>query len=184
VIQFPKRYADKVQRFRVPVGFIMLAAFIWLSRPTTESILWGLPFSLLGLAIRAWAAGHLAKNENLARSGPYGHMRNPLYVGSFLLAGGLVWSSQSLPVAAIFLAAFIGIYLPVIQLEEQHLRNIFPEYGDYAKRVPSLWPQLRSAGGSEPFRAQLYKRNQEWKAALAYAAGLLWLLWRLEALWQ
>lgn len=175
---FPKPYADAVQRLRVPGGFVLLGAFLLLSDPSLERILWGLPVSFLGLAIRAWAAGHLEKNENLTVSGPYAHVRNPLYGGSLLLAGGLVIGSRSWAVAAIFTATFLLIYLPVIQQEEQHLRKLFPAYRAYAERVPSLVPRLSPAPSDKPFRAALYGRNKEWRALSGYLIGLLYLVVR------
>ncbi len=175
---FPKPYADAVQRLRVPGGFVLLGAFLLLSDPNLERIVWGLPVSFLGLAIRAWAAGHLEKNQSLTMSGPYAHVRNPLYGGSLLLAGGLVIGSRSWAVAAIFAATFLLIYLPVIQLEEQHLRKLFPDYGAYAGRVPSLVPRLAPIPSEKPFRAALYRKNKEWKALSGYLIGLLYLVAR------
>lgn len=177
-MRFPKPYADFVQRFRVPGGFLILGAFLLLAQPTNQSIVRGLPLCAIGLVIRAWAAGHLAKNEDLAQSGPYGHVRNPLYVGSLLLAGGMVVAANSLPMALIFAATFLLIYLPVIQLEEEHLRKLFPSYASYAQKVPSLWPRLTSGGPAKPFRPELYRRNQEWKALAGFLVGLAWLLLR------
>jgi protein-S-isoprenylcysteine O-methyltransferase Ste14 len=177
-MRFPKPYADIVQRFRVPGGFLILGAFLVLAQPANASILRGLPFCVAGLAIRAWAAGHLAKNEDLAQSGPYGHVRNPLYAGSLLLAGGMAIAANSLPMAAVFAAAFLLIYLPVIQLEEEHLRKLFPAYEHYARNVPSLFPRLTPWGVRKPFRFELYRRNQEWKALLGFLVGLGWLLLR------
>ena len=67
---FPKPYADQVAKLRVPFGFVLLVTFAWLSRPTPESMAIGLPIGVIGMVIRGWAAGHLAKNEQLAVSGP------------------------------------------------------------------------------------------------------------------
>jgi protein-S-isoprenylcysteine O-methyltransferase Ste14 len=177
-MRFPKPYADLVQRLRVPGGFVLLAAFLALSTPTVDSILWGLPVSAIGLAIRSWAAGHLAKNEQLAMSGPYGHVRNPLYLGSLFLAGGVVVGSHSLWVAMVFAATFVLIYLPVIQLEEEHLRKLFPSYAGYAAKVPSLIPRISNGGTNSPFRPELYRRNKEWKALGGYLFALAWLAYR------
>jgi protein-S-isoprenylcysteine O-methyltransferase Ste14 len=177
-MRFPKPYADVVQRFRVSGGFLILGAFLLLAQPTNASILRGLPLCAAGLAIRAWAAGHLAKNEDLAQSGPYGHVRNPLYAGSLLLAGGMVIAANSLLMAVIFAATFLLIYLPVIQLEEEHLRKLFPAYERYARNVPSLLPRLTPGGLRKPFRFELYRRNQEWKALLGFLVGLAWLFFR------
>lgn len=175
---FPKAYADRVQRFRVPGGFVLLGAFLLLARPSAESLWWGMPVSLIGLWLRGWAAGHLAKNESLAQSGPYAHVRNPLYVGSLFVAAGVVIAARHWGLAAIFTAAFILIYLPVIQLEEQHLRSLFPAYGEYASRVPSLLPRL-SGSSEKRFRWELYRRNQEWKALSGFLFAVLWLVVRL-----
>jgi len=81
----------------------------------------------------------------------------------------------------LFIAVFLLVYLPVIQLEEQHLRGLFPEYAPYAERVPSLWPRLTPAPteNSNPFRAALYLRNQEYQAGAGYVAGMLFLLWKV-----
>ena len=180
MISFPKPYADTVARLRVPFGFLMVIVFAWFSRPSPASLLWGLPVSLAGLALRGWAAGCLAKNQRLATGGPYAHARNPLYIGTLLVAAGLAIASQSAWLALLFAVVFAFIYLPVIQLEEQHLRNIFPEYESYARHVPALWPRLHPAleAGKTPFRWSLYRKNQEYQAALGFAAGLLLLLWK------
>jgi protein-S-isoprenylcysteine O-methyltransferase Ste14 len=181
MLQFPKPYADAVARLRVPSGFLIVIVFAWLSRPTAESLAWGVPVSLLGLTLRAWAAGCLAKNQNLATGGPYAYTRNPLYIGTLLVAAGLTIAARNLYLGVLFAAVFVLVYLPVIQLEEQYLRVIFPGYAAYADQVPALIPSLRKypAKDTNPFRASLYLRNQEYQAAIGYFAGVLFLLWKL-----
>jgi protein-S-isoprenylcysteine O-methyltransferase Ste14 len=183
MIAFPKAYADLVARLRVPSGFAIVVVFAWFSEPTAASLAWGIPLSVAGLALRAWAAGCLAKNQQLATGGPYGYTRNPLYIGTLMVAAGLAIAARSVLLAALFAAVFVFVYLPVIQNEEQHLRKLFPDYAAYAARVPALWPRLpRSAdarGTSQGFRAALYARNQEYQAGLGFAAGLVFLLWKL-----
>src|SRR5207253_3491085 len=133
MIEFPKPYADLVARLRVPSGFLIVLVFGWFSQPTVESMLWGVPISIIGLALRAWAAGCLAKNQNLATGGPYAYTRNPLYIGTLLVALGLTIAARNPYLAVLFALVFVLVYLPVIQLEEQHLRRLFPEYATYAK---------------------------------------------------
>src|SRR5262245_23895638 len=123
---FPKPYADVVARLRVTSGFVLAAAFAWLSQPDARSMLLGLPVSVAGLLQRAWATGHLEKNIRLAESGPYAYVRNPLYLGTLLVAAGLVIASRRWLLAALFAAVFALVYLPVIELEEQHLGELFP----------------------------------------------------------
>lgn len=155
-----------------------MAAFAWLSRPSALSLGIGLPVAALGLALRAWAAGHLAKNERLATSGPYAHVRNPLYLGTLTVAAGLVIASWSWTLGLLFAGVFGLIYLPVIELEEQHLRKLFPEYEGYAGRVPVLWPRLRARGGEARFERRLYLKNEEYQAAIGFLAGAAWLFWK------
>ena len=182
MLQFPKPYADAVARLRVPSGFLIVVVFAWLSRPTAESLAIGLPVSLLGLALRAWAAGCLAKNQQLATGGPYAYTRNPLYIGTLLVAAGLVIAARNLWLAILFAAVFVFVYLPVIALEEQHLRRLFPEYAAYAREVPALAPRLSPypKKSANPFRGSQYLKNQEYQAAAGFLAGVLFLLWRLQ----
>jgi len=179
MITFPKPYADHVAKLRVPFGFLLVVAFAWFSHPSMRSLAFGLPVSFCGLALRAWAAGHLAKNAQLAQSGPYRYLRNPLYVGTLLVAAGLVIASQSIGLGILFAAVFGLIYLPVIQLEEQHLRSLFPEFAQFAQQVPALLPRLRPAnGGGARFRPQLYLKNREFEALAGFLAGVALLVWK------
>ncbi len=176
---FPKPYADRVARLRVTFGFVMVAAFAWFSNPNQFSLALGFPISILGLALRAWATGHLEKNQRLTQSGPYAHVRNPLYLGTALVATGLATASRSWPLAALFTAVFLLIYLPVIELEEQHLSKLFPEFQTYASRVPQLVPTLRGVRSTAQFRKSLYIKNREYQALLGFAAGVALLIAKL-----
>jgi protein-S-isoprenylcysteine O-methyltransferase Ste14 len=180
-MEFPKPYADAVARLRVPSGFLLVAIFAWLSHPTATSLAIGLPVSVAGLLLRGWAAGCLAKNMQLATGGPYAYTRNPLYIGTLLVAAGLVLAARNPLLAILFALVFLCVYLPVIQLEEQHLRRLFPDYAAYAGEVPALVPRLSARGrdGTQGFRWSLYMKNQEYQAALGFAAGALFLWWRL-----
>ena len=175
---FQKDYAEAVQKLRVPSGLLLLAAFIWFARPNVASLSAGVPFSLSGLLLRGWAAGHLAKNERLATSGPFSFVRNPLYLGTLITASGVLVASQSVVLAALVIAVFALVYLPVIEREEQHLRQLFPEYEEYARLVPLLIPRWRVRSGDAPFRWSLYLRNQEYKALAGCLIGFALLIWK------
>ena len=175
---FPTAYAEFAARLRVPGGFVLVAAFLWLSAPAPASLMYGLPVAALGLWLRGWAAGHLEKNQRLATGGPYAHLRNPLYLGSLLAAAGLALASRSVLLAGIFAAVFPLIYLPVIEREEQYLRQLFPDYDDYAARVPWLWPLLRGAPDGGRFQWKLYRVNEEYQALAAFLAGVAVLFWK------
>jgi len=177
-VSFPKPYADAVAKLRVPGGFILVAAFLWLSAPSATSLMIGLPVSILGLALRAWAAGHLEKNTTLADGGPYAYVRNPLYIGTLLTAAGLAIASRRWELGILFAIVFLLIYLPVVELEEQHLRKLFPEYDGYAMRVPKLLPRFPAAPSNRIFQWSVYMKNQEYQALLGFLAGTAFLLWK------
>jgi protein-S-isoprenylcysteine O-methyltransferase Ste14 len=161
------------RRIRVPLGFVLAAVFIWLARPTVLSISIGACVVAVGVWIRAIASGHVDKNATLAMSGPYAYTRNPLYLGSIVIAAGFAIAALSVWVALILLLMFVAIYVPVIRSEEIYLRSKFAEYDSYAQRVPRLLPRLGSerANGGE-FSRELYFKHREYNA-LAGAAAML-----------
>jgi len=176
---FPKPYADFAQRLRAPSGFLLLAAFSWLAAPSARSLAIGAPISIAGLLLRGWAAGHLPKNERLAAGGPYAYTRNPLYLGTALVAAGLLMAARQPALAVLFTAAFALVYLPAIELEEQHLRKLFPEYEEYAQRVPRLGFRIPGRASNETFRLGLYRKNEEYKAAAGFVLVVMLLIWKI-----
>jgi len=176
-VSFPKPYADRVAKLRVPAGFVLAAAFLWLARPTWTSLAIGLPISIAGLALRAWAAGHLEKNRALTVSGPYAHVRNPLYLGTLAVAAGFAVASRRWELATLFAAVFALVYLPVVELEEQYLRELFADYPDYARRVPKLLPALAARTDSpRHFQWKLYRYNREYEALAGFLLGVALLI--------
>ena len=83
------------KRIRVPMGFGFAVVFLWLARPTSLTMLLSLPAVLTGLCLRGYAAGYVRKNAELTTTGPYGYTRNPLYLGSMLIAFGFGAASGS-----------------------------------------------------------------------------------------
>ena len=145
MIRFPTPYADLVARLRVPSGFLIVAVFAWFSQPTAQSLEIGLPVSLVGLALRAWAAGCLAKNQQLATGGPYAYTRNPLYLGTLVVAAGLSIAARSPGLGALFAGVFLFVYLPVIQNESDHLHSLFRDYRAYAAGGAAFAPTFDAA---------------------------------------
>jgi protein-S-isoprenylcysteine O-methyltransferase Ste14 len=178
---FPKRYSDFVQRFRVAGGFLLLVVFALVPRPTGTSLIAGLSIAVVGLWLRGWAAGHLAKNEQLAISGPYAYMRNPLYAGTLIAGLGMVIAARSAWLGILFAVVFLFVYLPAIELEEQHLRVIFPEYAAYAQHVQRFLPLAKWRGRPLRFSWKRYWRNEEYKAAAGFLVAVLWLVIRFRS---
>jgi len=161
------------RRIRVPLGFAFAVLYMWLARPSGHSIALGAAIAIPGLLVRALASGHVEKNEQLATGGPYAHTRNPLYLGSLILALGFAIAARNWGIAAGMVVMFLAIYLPVIRGEEVYLREHFPEFEDYARQVPRLLPRLTSfPGGHGAFSWALYLKHREYNA-LAGAAAIL-----------
>jgi protein-S-isoprenylcysteine O-methyltransferase Ste14 len=171
------------RRSRVPLGFVVAALYLWLANPVAISLLFGTVFIVPGLLIRALASGHVQKNERLATTGPYAYTRNPLYLGSFIMASGFAVAARSLWIVPILIAMFAAIYMPVIRSEEAYLAQHFPEFAEYARRVPRLAPNPTAAGKQRwEFSKDLYMKHREYNATLgslaimaALVAKLLWL---------
>lgn len=159
------------RRIRVPLGFAFAILYFVLARPTPGSILIGSLLVIPGLLIRALASGHVQKNEQLTTGGPYRYTRNPLYLGSIIMAVGFAVSARSLWIAAALVILFAAIYLPVIRSEEAFLRSRFPDFEAYAGRVPRLIPRFRpTPEGAGVFSWNLYLQHREYNALIGAAA--------------
>jgi protein-S-isoprenylcysteine O-methyltransferase Ste14 len=177
-----RTWSQVARRIRVPLGFLFAVLYLWLAQPTWLSIAFGGVIALAGVALRAVASGHISKDSELTTSGPYAYTRNPLYVGSIIIAAGFAVAARSGWVVLAIIVLFTAIYVPVIRSEEEFLRSRFPGFDTYARRVPRFLPRLRfhsAAGGS--FSRQRYLRHREYNALIgtaammaALAAKLLW----------
>jgi protein-S-isoprenylcysteine O-methyltransferase Ste14 len=174
-------------RWRVRLGYPLAIAVLFFSRPEPRSILFGAMIGVVGLSLRAWAAGYLHKQELLTVAGPYAYTRNPLYLGSAILALGAAVATRSWISLAILAAYFSVFYSIVMRKEEEELRPRHRvEFERYAAAVPQFFPRLVPArlasGGEGSFSFAQYKKNHEWQAALGFLLLLLVLvlIWRLR----
>lgn len=179
-------FRQLAQRIRVPAGFVPAPLLFISARPTSGSLAAGAFVAIIGLAIRAWASGHLKKNQELTTSGPYAHTRNPLYLGTFLLGIGVAVGGGALWFVGLFAGFYLVIYVPVMFAEADTMRDLFSEqYDNYSKQVPLFVPRLTPYGahGSHSYAAQLkrspwragrqfevslYMRHREYRAALGF----------------
>ena len=169
------------KRIRVPLGFLFAAFFLLLARPRWWSLAAGSAVALAGVGIRAVSSGHVKKNEELATTGPYAYTRNPLYLGSIVIALGLALAALRWEIALGLVILFAAIYVPVIRGEEQFLSGHFANYAEYCSRVPRLLPRLRAGEeGRSRFSPELYRKHREYNALLgmlalmAALAGKIW----------
>jgi protein-S-isoprenylcysteine O-methyltransferase Ste14 len=168
------------RRIRVPLGFAFAVLYAWLAKPSLLTIFLGMLLVIPGLAIRALASGHVRKDEQLTTSGPYAYTRNPLYLGSLILALGFVVASRSWWIAGIMMFMLVAIYIPVIKSEEDYLRKRFAEFDEYARAVPRLVPRVTAFdGGAVAFSRELYLQHREYNALLGAAAVTAFLVGKL-----
>jgi len=179
------RWQSVARRIRVPLGFVFAAVFLWLARPTWMSVAWSLLPVALGLWMRGYAAGYVKKNEELTRTGPYAYTRNPLYLGSMLIAFGFAGAARSWVLLLVLAGLFAAIYWPTIRSEEAFLRGRFPEFDEYARAVPRLLPRWTAApttASAGVFSRARYLHHREYNSAMGALAIYAALLVRLVRL--
>jgi protein-S-isoprenylcysteine O-methyltransferase Ste14 len=151
-------------RWRVPLGFVTAVVAIIYSAPTWRTVWIGFAVAVAGEAIRMWAAGHLEKSREVTRSGPYRFTRHPLYLGSSLIAAGVMLAANSLIVAVvgtIYMVATIGT---AIRTEERFLRQAF---GDTYAR----YERSEAEPMNRRFSVERAMRNREYRAAVGLVGG-------------
>lgn len=109
----------------------------------------GFALILLGQIIRVSARGykaeHSRESQSLIQGGPYQVVRNPMYLGIFLIGLGVVLAVFKWWAAAVFIIIFIIRYLLLIYKEENKLQEKFSDiYKKYCAKVPRIFPALSS----------------------------------------
>jgi protein-S-isoprenylcysteine O-methyltransferase Ste14 len=175
-------------RWRVRIGYLLAVFVLLFARPTPKFVAIGAVIGLCGLWLRAYAAGYLHKQEVLTVTGPYAHTRNPLYLGSTILALGAGVASHSWISGSILLIYFAVVYSVVMRREEGELLT---HHGDafkaYAATVPLFLPRITAAklagASAGQFSAAQYKKNHEYEAAVGYLLllGVLLVIWYLRS---
>ncbi len=169
-------------RTRIALAWAFVAVLIWFSRDYPK---WpGITLCFLGAALRYWASGFLRKDARPAVGGPYAWVRNPLYLGTYLMALGVALSIEAWALLAASTVLFAIIYYYIIIDEETKLRVIFGEpYAEYTRLVPRFfprpWPASRTALNAvnpEPahrkFSRELAKKNKAHESFVSFV-GLI-----------
>jgi protein-S-isoprenylcysteine O-methyltransferase Ste14 len=170
----------RLSAIRVAAGYLLGALALVLARPTVTSIVIGLSLALVGETVRLWAAGHIEKTQALATGGPYAHTRNPLYVGSVLLALGAAAAAASPWVVLGVVVYFVAFYPAVIAEESGYMRTKFgADYDAWAAEVPAFLPRITPGGARRSrFSWARVKKNREWHTALALPLLGVLFYWR------
>lgn len=176
-------YSEVAKQLRLPLGFLLGITYLIFARPTPLTLAVGGAIAFIGVLVRAWASGHISKNERLATSGPYAHTRNPLYFGSFLIAAGFAIAAHW-ALLLLVVAFFVLIYAPTMQRERANIAGRFPDaYEAYAANVPAFVPRPTPWKATHPeeasrFSLELYMKHGEWKAGVTYLLVIGWLIYR------
>ncbi len=161
------------QKLRVPVGTVLGLLFLLFMHPSSRSLWIGAAIALPGSLLRLWAAGHIEKGRVLTQGGPYAYTRNPLYLGSFLMALGIILAGQGYWLLPAFAAFFVIVYFPVMKAEEQELLAGYgAQFVEYSRRVPMFIPAFRkTAPASSAFMWSRVVRNREHRTIAGLAAA-------------
>lgn len=145
--------ASKKPTLRRVAVYACCAVVFLFATPTPVLFAVGAALAVLGELLRIWACGHLRKNQRVVKTGPYAHVKNPLYLGTCLILLGVVLAastpdrgSASRYLLLLFLPFALGVfffyYLPYkFRVEGDRLRRRFgPEWDEYDRRVPDFLP--------------------------------------------
>lgn len=170
-------------RTRIATAWIFAALLVLTARDLPH---WpGVLVCFLGASLRYWASGYLRKDSRPAVGGPYAHIRNPLYLGTYLMAVGTALSTRNLWLLGTLSVVFAAIYHFIITDEETKLREIFgAPYLRYCQLVPRFWPRLTAPLGAprvallevnpelehHHFSKELASRNRAHEAYLTFVA--------------
>lgn len=175
-----------LRQIRLRLVWLLVVPFLWFARPTPELLAAGGGLAVVGLLIRAWAAGFLRKEETLATTGPYAHTRNPLYLGSLFLGLGVTVAGGRWVFVVLFLAFFAWIYTRTMRSEARILEELFgQDYRHFAENVPLLLPRLTPyrapgvTGSQGRFTLERYRDNKEYEALLGAVAAFAFLAGRM-----
>jgi len=186
-LQPARHWWKPIEQARVVLGLVAFALLVVVidQGPIWPSVL----VSGVGEALQWWSAGHLRKNVALAASGPYALVRNPMYIGRFLVGLGFALSTRFWPVTLVYVLAFAAYAHARVLREEGRLQRVIGEpYLHYSREVPRWLPRLTPWSQSEPHRIswQLVRTNHQHRVtvALALAYVILWgrvtfIHWRL-----
>ena len=139
----------KIRSF-TPIPFIL--ALLYCAKPAWYTVIMGVPFIVAGELLRIWAVGYagastrartLGAARDLVTTGPYSYVRNPLYLGNFLLSLGICVIANVYWLVGVLVVGYFCQYLPIIALEEAYLlESCGSVYQTYRERVPRFVPKF------------------------------------------
>jgi hypothetical protein len=133
----------RLARARVPLGFALAAAVLYLAKPSMPTLAIGFPIALAGIIFRASAAGVIRKNASLAQQGL-------LLVPSALIYPVVIKSEEA------YLSQSFG-----------------SEFDEFRRSIPSFLPRRLSSKIFESFSLDCYLANREYNASIGFVSIML-----------
>lgn len=155
----------------------------------------GIVLCFIGATLRFWASGFLRKDTRPAVGGPYAYVRNPLYLGTYLMALGTALAIENWWLLASLTILFAAIYHYIILDEETKLQRIFGEpYEEYCRLVPRFFPRLLPArtvrllqvnpeAAHHRYSHELAMKNKAYEAYASFA-GMIGFVTLVAWLWK
>lgn len=158
-----KSTIEIIIRYRSFMGILCLIALLYLAEPSPQSVAIGFFLILAGMFFRAWAAGYINKDTELATNGPFSLTRNPLYFGNFVLGLGIAVAGNNIYTYVIFIAYYLMFFPFLMILEHRRLKRRFGEsYDEYAFKSHTFFPKIKKIKKGE-FNISYYMKNKEYR---------------------
>ena len=157
-------------KLRFALLYLLGALALYFLRPDPLNFAIGGSLVALGSVLRTWGAGHLVKNDRLTVTGPYAHLRHPLYAGTLLVGSGfalIAGGVLSWVLLAILMPWFFLMYFPRKErIESERLEVLYgDEFARYRDAVPALFPSPRAwhpaAGQGDVRRAHGHRSRRD-----------------------
>lgn len=173
---------SRLAKPRFLIVYLLAVYFFLIARITEVHFRWGVLWVALGEALRFWANGYVGhvkvnrtadvgrgpKTGQLVTAGPYAFVRNPLYLGSFIIGLGFCVIIGQVWFLALFAATFLVIYHRKITEEEDVLLHEWGKaFERYQRVVPRLFPTWKRYDQTQgQWRWRGIAASKEWKTVL------------------
>ena len=150
-------------KYRSLIGIITLIVVLALATPSARSIVIGFFFMMLGMFFRAWSAGYINKDKELATEGPYSLTRNPLYFGNLLIGTGIALASDNWAAVLICALYYFPFFIFLIVIERQRMKKRFgARYEEWARQANLFFPRIKRIKKFN-FNIAYYMKNREYR---------------------
>jgi protein-S-isoprenylcysteine O-methyltransferase Ste14 len=172
----------KITTKTVLAAIVALILF-YMAKPEPAWFLAGAIITVLGEALRLWAAGHLRKNKMLTTTGPYSYVKNPLYIGTlFITIGYSAMARNPIIMVGGFVWFFI-YYAPYKKKQENEklISSFGKPWVEYDKAVPDYIPRFTPfpGRGTNRWSYDVVKENSEHETAIGVLIGAAVMLYLL-----